>query len=264
MRFIDAVGVLGGNEGGIRADVLRAAVAGPVVDDVGVGAGRGGGASGRTRGSLDRFRSQGDRALARAVGSDGIVDGYIILFPDGEEVIVGLLLIGGNLGGFITINIGIPAVSINKEVSGGTALGLGPALEGVARAGLGAKDVYSLVDLDAGVRLIQRALTFVLRAVVAVPVYVSRSFYFFVYINSLKLNRISVRASWSIGIKLRFRYNSSLTVCNFGISLFYLKCRACQHGSARIHIGSSVPMLQHPVREHLRTIRRSRRRASGC
>ena len=112
MRFVDAVGVLGGSEECGFADMLRAIVNGPVVDDVGVGAGRGGGAGGRTRGSLHRFGSRSNRAHAGTIGSDGIVDGYFILFPDGEHGVVGMILVRSDLGSRLAVAQMVCAVAL--------------------------------------------------------------------------------------------------------------------------------------------------------
>ena len=151
MRFIDAVNVLAGRELRGFANMLCTIVYGPVVKGIGCRAGCSSGAGGRAGRCLNRLRSRGDRAHTGAVISDGIVDGHFGLFPDGEEVFVGLLFIGRNLSGGVAVHIGIPAAGPYQEVSIVAALGLGPALEGVTRAGLGVKDINTFVDLDAGV-----------------------------------------------------------------------------------------------------------------
>ena len=171
MHFIDAVIVLGGREVSISTDGLSSFVHCPVVDDVGVGAGHGGGAIGRTRGSLDRFRSQGDRAHAGAIGSDGIVDGHIVLFPNRVDILIRNLFVCGNMCGFfaeravgVILSVIIPdellagcgccgdliqrnRIVLPVERRGDTL----PALEGKSCAGRSSGDLYCLVDLERSV-----------------------------------------------------------------------------------------------------------------
>ena len=156
--------------------MLRAIIAGPVVNDI-LCCGR---ASGRSRSrsarSLDRFGCGSNRnaLISAAVGSDRIVDRYVSLFPNREEIFIGLLFVSCNMRSSGTGRRRVARTGPDEEVSGRAALGLGPALEGIAFTGLCTKDINSLVDLDVGVGMIERTLAVILAAVVAVPVDVRR------------------------------------------------------------------------------------------
>ena len=172
--LIDTVCVLIGNKLSCVAHRLCTVIAGPVVDDVHVRAGSSRRAGSRSGRRLDRLGRGSDSTPAGAVGSDRVVDGYIVLFPHSEEILIRLLLVGRYLRCSGTGRRRVARTGPDEEVSVRAALGLGPALEGIAFTGLRAKDINSLVDLDAGVGMIEHTLAVVLTAVVAVPVDVRR------------------------------------------------------------------------------------------
>ena len=194
--LVRAISVLLGHERGGIAHVVGAVVHGPVVDDVRAGGAARGGAGGGAGRGLDGLagRVHRDALVPRAVARHCVVDGDVVLFPHGVEVVVGLLLVGRDLGGHIAARVGVLGAVPDQEVGGGAALGLGPALEGVARAGRGIDDVDCLVDLDAGIALVQLALAIVLGAVVAVEVDVSQGLLVDIAVLGPQLDGVGVGA----------------------------------------------------------------------
>ena len=127
----------------------------------------------------------------------------VTLLPDGEEIFVWPLFVGGYLGGRHSLSVNdrgiLAAIPIpSKEVRGGAALGLGPALEGVTGARRDRLTIDStvdrdgLVDLDAGIGTIQGTLATVLRTIVAVPVDMGRRLLLLVLIDSYQLNCVCI------------------------------------------------------------------------
>ena len=147
-------------------------IASPIVDNIRAGAGSSRRAGSRSGRSLDRLGRGIDSTLAGAVGSDRVVDGYIVLFPNGEEIIIRQLLVSCYLGCSRAVRSLIDRVVPvpYEEVCGRAALGLGPALEGVALAGRSRQDINSLVDCKILILAKELALAFILAAVVAVPI----------------------------------------------------------------------------------------------
>ena len=190
--LILTAGVLVRREVGVFANMLGAVVNGPVVKDVS----RRRSSCGRTYSGTglnqNGFARGVNRSHAGAVGSHSVVNGDFALFPHGEEVFVGLFLISCNLGGSVTVNIRVTRTGPHKEVGSGATLGLGPTLEGVARARLSADDIHGLIDLDTGIGVVQRTLAIVLGTVVAVPIDVRRSLDFFVPVHGLQLDDVVI------------------------------------------------------------------------
>ena len=248
VRLIDAVSVRAGNKRGRVTNMHCTIIAGPVVDDVHVRAGSSRRAGSRSGRDLDRLGRGSDSTPAGAVGSDRVVDGYIVLFPHSEEILIRLLLIGRNLRCSVTGSIRVARTAPNEEVRSRTALGLGPALEGIAGAGLHAKDVNSLVDLDAGVGMIERTLAVILAAVVAVPVDVRRGLYFLVLIDSLQLDGVVVVAGFN---HIAGSNNIARLVRDLGIGLQCRKGPAGNDRSVGVFECAAIPGLQHPVVEDL-------------
>ena len=246
VRLIDSASVLAGNELGRIAHMLCTIIAGPVVNDI-LCCGR---ASGRSRSrsarSLDRFGCGSNRnaLISAAVGSDRIVDRYVSLFPNREEIFIGLLFVSCNMRSSGTGRRRVARTGPDEEVSGRAALGLGPALEGIAFTGLCTKDFNSLVDLDAGVGMIERTLAVILAAVVAVPVDVRRGLFFLILIDSHQLDGVGIMVALINGAG---RNDCTCFILNFCIGLQCREQCAGHQLSRCILIRRAVPGLQHPV-----------------
>ena len=185
----------------------------------------------------------------------------VLGLPHGIEVLIGQLLISRNLGGSASVDIGIARTRPHQEVGSGATLDLGPTLEGVAVAGLGTKNINSLVDLDAGVRAIQRTFAVVIGAVVAVPVDVRQSRFLDVPVDGLQLDGVGVLAGLDnvIGCDIGLR----VRVLNPRIALKDGEGAASRNlGSEEISVLRAVPRLKHPVVEDLAS-RSGRRCACG-
>ena len=247
VRLIDAV-VLAGNERGCLAHMLCAIIASPVVDNVRVGTGSSRRAGSRSGRRLDRLGRGSDSTPAGAVGSDRVVDGYIVLFPHSKQIFIGLLFVSCNMCRCRAARSGVLRTVPHEEVRSRTALGLGPALEGITRTGRSGQDINSLVDLDAGVGIIELALAIVLTAVVAVPVDVRRGLYFLVLIDSLQLDGVVVVAGFN---HIAGSNNTALLVRDLGIGLQCRKGPAGNDRSVGVFECAAIPGLQHPVVEDL-------------
>ena len=244
VRLIDAVSVRAGNKRGRVTNMHCTIIAGPVVDDVHVRAGSSRRAGSRSGRDLDRLGRGSDSTPAGAVGSDRVVDGYIVLFPHSKQIFIRLLFVSCNMCRCRAARSGVLRTVPHEEVSGRAALGLGPALEGIAFTGLCTKDINSLVDLDVGVGMIERTLAVILAAVVAVPVDVRRGLNFLVLIDSLQLDGVVVVAGFN---HIAGSNNIALLVRDLGIGLQCREQCAGHQLSRCILIRRAVPGLQHPV-----------------
>ena len=253
VRLIDVVRVLAGNKRGLVTNMHCTIIASPIVDNIRAGAGSSRRAGSRSGRSLDRLGRGIDSTLAGAVGSDRVVDGYIVLFPNGEEIIIRKLLVGRNLRCNVTGSILVGRTGPDEEVSGRAALGLGPALEGIAVAGRSRQDINSLVDCKILILVKERALAFILAAVVAVPINKGIG-------RLLGVDKLCAEL-----------YGVSETGLFFGAAfVFDLLCIFKQNieGGARIHLlisvfkSRSVPLLDDPTVEDL-AFRRGHGTADG-
>ena len=249
MRLIQAVGVLLRNERGIRADGLGPLIDGPVIENVGVGRSGRGGAGGGSGVNLHRLARGRDRTHSLLAISHHVVDGDLVLLPHGEEILVGLPLVGRDLGRGGTVGRGVLAAVPHEEVGGGPALALGPTLEGVAGAGLRAENVHCLVDLDVGIRVIQGTLAVVLRAVVAVPVDVRRGLDALVLIHCLQLDGVVVVMLAVIDDLINNFMRSGIS--NLRVGHVDSEGPASGDGRLGVNVLLAVPRLQHPVIEEL-------------
>ena len=276
MRFIDAGSVLAGREVRSIANMLCTIVAGPVVDDVHFGVGRGGGASGRARGSLDGFRGRRDRALARAVGGDGIVDGYIILFPDGEHGVVRMILVRSDLGSRLAGNVAQMVCSValvvveigrcatlgpvgrilfpsqrlrQRDIAGisvDTDFNSCPTEELIPIACRRSRNVDPSVDCDVLILLERSA------AVILIPIDMGGRGLLGVDVDSLQTNRIFLGISARRGI---------LDVLHLCILFEHLERAARENGGLGIHPNAIHVFLHNPIPEDLVIVRRFGSRA---
>ena len=230
-------------------------IASPIVDNIRAGAGSSRRAGSRSGRSLDRLGRGIDSTLAGAVGSDRVVDGYLVLFPHGEEIIIRLVFVGRNLRCSVTVSIRVGRTGPDEEVSGRAALGLGPALEGIAFTGLRTKDINGLVDLELLVGTIQRALAAVIAAVVAVPVDVGRSVLLDLDVLRTQLDRIGRLTDLGMGrVLCRSGVSGVVRVDplgnnDLGVILQHVESCAGIHMNVSVLIFARcfVPLLDDPV-----------------
>ena len=97
MRLVDAVCILGGHKGCFIPNMLGTIVASPVIDDIHIAGCSCGGADSCTRCSLNRFRHRRNSTHTLTVFSNSVVDGYFVLYPDGEHCVIRQVFIRGNL-----------------------------------------------------------------------------------------------------------------------------------------------------------------------
>ena len=255
VRLIDVVRVLAGNKRGLVTNMHCTIIASPIVDNIRAGAGSSRRAGSRSGRSLDRLGRGIDSTLAGAVGSDRVVDGYLVLFPHGEEIIIRLVFVGRNLRCSVTVSIRVGRTGPDEEVSGRAALGLGPALEGIAFTGLRTKDINGLVDLELLVGTIQRALAAVIAAVVAVPVDVGRSVLLDLDVLRTQLDRIGRHTDLGMGrVLCRTGVSGVVRVDplgnnDLGVILQHVKRSAGIHVDVSILVFARcfVPLLDDPV-----------------
>ena len=177
----------------------------------------------------------------------GVGDGL----PDSVQIVDGILLIGGDLGGRCAGRGGVLAAIPNEEVSGGAALGLSPALEGVARAGLGAENVYSLVDLQRRIGILVQAVLTHDRAsaIIHVPNDVGGGSLLHILIFGTELDGVVVLAGFNHSPRSHNR--AGIRIGDLRIALQRGEGSTGQDGGRRVHIGAVVPGLEHPVIEDL-------------
>ena len=174
VRLIDAVSVLTGSKLSLIAHMLRTIIASPIVDNVRVRAGSSRRAGSRSGRRLDRLGRGIDSTPAGAVGSDRVVDGYIVLFPNRIQIFDRSLLIGCNLRNGISV-IGVSSVRIRQPRSCRCRT-LRPALEGITRTGRSIRDINCFVDFQGLIRIAASTVAAYLRvsAIVHIPVDVRR------------------------------------------------------------------------------------------
>ena len=181
----------------------------------------------------------------------GIVD----RLPHSEEIIIRLIFVGRNLRCSVTGSIRVARAGPNEEVSGRTALGLGPALEGIAFTGLRTKDINSLVDLEVLVGTIPRALAIVLAAVVAVPIDMGRSVLLDLDVLRTQLDRIGRLTDLGMGrVLCRTGVSGVVRVDplgnnDLGVILQHVESCAGIHMNVSVLIFARcfVPLLDDPV-----------------
>ena len=243
--FVKSRTVLIGSKRCLSTNRFCTVINGPVIENICVRNCSCSRASSFTSINLYGLRGRRNSTHIRAVACDRIVNSYLILFPNRKQVFIRLLFVCSDLSRFSASDCGIARAGPYQEVCSSTALGLGPALEGVTRAGLCAKDIYSLIDLDVSIGMIKFTLAIILRTIVAVPIDVGRGFLFLILIDSFELNSIIVFTG--LNDSCRSHDIATLGICDLciflqsGESLSGKDCRIC------INIGASVPGLQNPM-----------------
>ena len=195
MRLVKTIIVLGRREVSVSADGFGSVVDCPIIEDVSRRSSRRSGACRGTVLDFYGFTCGGNSTHVRAIIIHSIVDGYFVFFPNGVNIIVWLLLVSCDLSHLMSRTVDRSCIFLTvpgQEIGSGAALSLGPALECISGTGLSAEDIYRLIDLYVGIRMIKRTLPTVFRTVVAVPIDMRRGFFFLILVNSLQLDRIVI------------------------------------------------------------------------
>ena len=276
VRLVHAVVVLAGREVRFGAHGLRTIIARPVVESVRAGRWRRRRASGGATDHLDNLGYRRNRAHVGAVGVDRVVDGYLILLPYREHGVIGEILVGRDLRRHSTTRapvvvcaigiveqigrsqilrpvgtVGLPRrsfCSCSCRIIAGADINARPTAEGITLARRCGRDIHPSVDLEILV------LLECIFAGVLIPIYMCRR-------GLLGVDVLGLQAD---GVLLSIRGAARRSdVFHLGVAGKYgVRIAGIDLDAGRLPI-AAVPLLNHPVAEHLVAVRRRLRRCAS-